>query len=266
MRLKLKRPLIIFDTETTGTDPKTDRIIELAVVKLGPDGSREEKCRRFNPLVPIPKDATAVHGITNEDVKDEPPFAKMAGGKQGIAAYFRGCDLGGYNIIGFDIPILLAELERAGETLELTDVAIIDAYRIFTSREPRDLTAALKFYCDKEMTNAHTALGDVLATSDVLAAQLDRYEDLPEDPDELDRSLRDPNWVDRQGKIRLVDGRMTISFGRNKGKALEELARDEPDYLRWMITNRVAHDARKVIENALMDAQGSGGAAVRGLD
>ncbi len=252
MRLKLKRPLLIFDTETTGVDPKTDRIIELAVVKLTPDGGREEKCRRFNPLVPIPKDATAVHGISNNDVKDEPPFAKMAGGERGIATYFRGCDLAGYNITGFDIPILLAELERAGETLDLTDIAIIDAYRIFTSREPRDLTAATKFYCGKELANAHSALGDVLATAEVLASQLERYDDLPDDPDELDRSLRAPGWVDRQGKIRIIDGCMTISFGRNKGKTLEELARDEPDYLRWMITNRVAHDARKLIEDALM--------------
>ncbi|MDD5306998.1 MAG: 3'-5' exonuclease [Deltaproteobacteria bacterium] len=254
MRLKLERPLVMFDVETTGLDAATDRIVELAAVKLWPDGRVEEKCRRFNPLVPIPKEATAVHGIRDEDVKDEPPFLKVAHGDKGVAAFFAGCDLAGYNVADYDIPILKAELERAGERLDLSDAAVVDAYKIFVGREPRHLTAALRFYCGKEHDKAHSAMGDVRATLEVLAAELERYPDLPDTPAAIDKSMRNPEHVDRRGKLRWQDGEIAVAFGRHKGRTLKYLASEEPDYIRWMIDSGVAPDAEKILHDALIGA------------
>jgi len=261
MELELKRPIVFFDLETTGTDPQRDRIVELAAVKIWPDGRQEEKCRRFNPQMPIPKEATAIHGITDEDVRDEPPFAKVAKGSKGIAAYFAGCDLAGYNVINFDLPMLMAELERADESLDISRVAVVDAYRIFFTREPRDLTGALRFYCGREHAGAHSALADVKATIEVLEAQLNRYRDLPSAPADLDAAVRDPEEVDRQGKLKWVDGEIALNFGRHKSRTLRFLAREEPDYIRWMIDNRVAPDAVHHLHDALL-----GHFAVKGED
>lgn len=252
MRLILNNPIIFFDIESTGVDPQNDRIVELAAIKIHPDGRQDEKCRRFNPLMPIPKEATAVHGITDDDVQDLPPFSRYAKGENGIAVFFAGCDLGGFNIISFDIPLLAAELERAGEKLDLSQVAVVDAFRVFTTREPRTLEAALKFYCGQEHGEAHTALGDVRATMDVLASQLERYADLPETPLLLDKALRHPEAVDRLGKLRLMDGEVAVAFGRHRNRTLKYLAREEPDYLRWMIDNAVVPDAEHVIRDALV--------------
>ncbi|MFO8073492.1 MAG: 3'-5' exonuclease [Polyangia bacterium] len=252
MGLSLDRPIIFFDLETTGTDPRRDRIVELAAVKLRPDGSREDKCRRFNPQIPIPKEAIAVHGITDEEVRDEPPFAKVAKGPQGVAAYFAGCDLGGYNVIHFDIPMLRAELERAGEKLDLSQVSVIDAYRIFTSREPRDLSGAVRFYLGRTHGEAHSAVGDVRATIEVLEAQLDRYRDLPREPRSLDAAVRDPEEVDLRGKLKWIDGEVAINFGRHKGRSLRYLSREEPDYIRWMIDSDVVPDAVHHLHDALI--------------
>jgi DNA polymerase-3 subunit epsilon len=252
MSLVLTRPIIFFDVETTGLDPQNDRIVELGAVKIWPDGRREEKRRRFNPLVPIPKEATAIHGITDEDVKNELPFSRYAKGEEGIAAFFAGSDLAGFNLVKFDVPILKAELERAGEKLDLSNVYVVDAYRIYASREPRNLTAALKFYCDKDHDEAHSALGDVKATISVLEAQLMRYSDLPSTPCKLDQSFRPPDSVDRQGKLKWVDGEVTVAFGRNKGRTLRYLAREDPDYLRWVIDNDVIPEAVNLLRDALV--------------
>ena len=266
MDLQIERPIIFFDLETTGTDPQRDRIVELAAVKLWPDGRREEKCRRFNPLAPIPKEATAVHGITDADVQGEPTFAQVAKGPKGVAAYFAGCDLAGYNIINFDIPMLRAELERAGERLELARVAVVDAFRIFVQREPRDLSGAVRFYLGRTHGSAHTALGDVNATVDVLEAQLHRYPDLPRDARSLDRAVRDPEEVDLRGKLKWVDGEVSVNFGRHKGRTLRYLAREEADYIRWMIDSEVVPDAVHHLHDALLGhfASKSDGEAPRG--
>jgi len=252
MKLELERPIIFFDLETTGLDPQRDRIVELAAVKIRPDGSREEKTKRFNPGMSIPKEASAVHGITDADVKNEPPFSKVAKGPKGIAAYFDGCDLGGYNIINFDIPMLTAELERAGESLDVSQIAVVDAFKIFTTREPRTLSGAVRFYCGQEHASAHEALGDVLATIDVLEAQLNRYRDLPQTPHDLDISVRDPEDVDRRGKLKWIDGEVAVNFGRHKGRTLKHLVREEPDYIRWMIDNKVVDDAVHHLHDALL--------------
>jgi DNA polymerase III subunit epsilon len=252
MRLKLTRPLLVFDLETTGTDTQRDRIVEMAAVKIWPDGRSEEKVRRFNPGIPIPKEATAIHGITDEDVRSEPSFAKVARGSKGIAAYFAGCDLAGYNIIHFDIPMLAAELERAGERFDVAGVAVIDAFRIFTRKEPRNLAGAVRFYLGREHAEAHAAMGDVRAAVAVLEAQLNRYPDLPDTPLEIDAAVRDPEEVDRRGKLRWIDGEVAVNFGRHKGRALRWLAREEPDYIRWMIENRVLEDAVHHLHDALI--------------
>jgi DNA polymerase-3 subunit epsilon len=252
MKLVLERPIVFFDLETTGTDPERDRIVELAAIKIRPDGTSEEKCRRFNPLMPIPKEATAIHGITDDDVRNEPSFDKVAKGPKGVAAYFAGCDLGGYNVINFDIPMLQAELERAGESLDLSRIAVIDAFRIFVTREPRNLSGAVRFFLGRTHGEAHTALGDVRATVEVLEAQLNRYPDLPREAPALDRAVRDPEEVDLRGKLKWVDGEITVSFGRHKGRTLKRLAREEPDYIRWMIDSRVAPDAVHHLHDALL--------------
>ena len=248
----MERPLIVFDLETTGVDTQRDRIIELAALKIWPDGEREEKVRRFNPGIPIPKEATAVHGITDADVKDEPPFGKVARGPKGIASYFTGCDLAGYNVINFDIPMLAAEFKRAGEKLDVAEISVVDSFRIFKIREPRDLSGALRFYCGQEHAEAHSALGDVKATLAVLEAQLNRYRDLPSTPGELDNAVRDPEEVDRRGKLKWIDGEVAVNFGRHKSKTLKYLAREEPDYLRWMIDNGVVEDAVHHLHDALL--------------
>jgi len=252
MRLKLERPLIVFDLETTGTDPQRDRIVELAAVKLWPDGRQEEKTKRFNPGIPIPKEATAIHGIRDEDVRNEPPFSKVARGEKGISSYFAGCDLAGYNIINFDIPLLAAELERAGEKLDVSQISVVAVFRIFKVREPRDLTGAVRFYCGREHADAHAALGDVRATVDVLMAQLNRYRDLPATPRALDRATRDPEEVDRRGKLKWIDGEVAVNFGRHKSRTLRYLAREEPDYIRWMIDNKVVDDGIHHLHDALL--------------
>lgn len=252
MRLRLVRPIVFFDLETTGVDPQRDRIVEMAAIKLRPDGSSEEKLKRFNPGMPIPKEATAVHGITDEDVKEEPPFVKVARGPKGIAAFFAGCDLAGYNLIDFDVPMLAAELKRAGEKLDVTGIAVIDAFRIFRSREPRNLAGAVRFYLGREHADAHAAMSDVRATLDVLEAQLNRYPDLPEAPLELDLAVRNPEDVDRRGKLRWMHGEVAVNFGRHKGHTLRWLAREEPDYIRWMIDNNVLEDAVHHLHDALI--------------
>jgi DNA polymerase-3 subunit epsilon len=252
MPLELTRPIIFFDIESTGLDTDSDRIVELAAVKLFPDGTREERCKRFNPMMPIPKEASAVHGITDEDVKNEPPFYKVARGEKGIAAFFRNCDLAGFNIVGFDIPMLKKELERADETLDLTDAAVVDVMKIFKKMEPRTLEAAVRFYCNKEHEGAHAALADVTATVDVLMAQIARYQDLPNTPGELDKAVRHPESVDRNGKLRWVAGEVTVAFGMHKGRTLKYLAAEEPNYLRWMIENKVIEDAAHILGDALM--------------
>ena len=248
-KLKLTRPLGFFDLEATGTNPQTDRIVELAAVKIDPDGRREEKCRRFNPTIPIPAAVIAIHGITDDDVKDEPGFDQVAGGEQGIAAFLSGCDLAGYTVLGYDIPLLLAEFARAGISFDLSGVAVIDAYQIFIKQEPRDLSGAVRFYCGRKMEGAHGAAADVQATIDVLEGQLDRYQDLKCSPHALDS--RDPDDVDLQGKLRWVDGEVTLNFGKHSGKSLRRVMQDEPNYPRWMLKKGIAADAAEILRAAL---------------
>ena len=250
MKLKLEKPLAVFDVESTGINKRTDRIIELAIIKLCPDGKRETHEYLFNPERPIPTEATAIHGITNEDVKDCPKFSEKA---REVAALLADCDLGGYNILGYDIPILQEEFTRAGLSFNVESRRIFDAQRVFHKKVPRDLTAALQFYCGELHVNAHGALGDVEATISVMEGELERYPDLPRDLDGLDAfcNTRDPSWLDRTGKFKWQDGEIVLNFGRYGGRKLKTLAAEEPNFLRWMLKADFPQDTREIVERAM---------------
>lgn len=254
--IPLERPLVVFDTETTGTNARTDRIVEIACLKIHPDGRREVWLRRVNPTIPIPPAATAVHGIRNEEIAALPPFAGIAGE---LAAFLEGCDLAGYNITGFDLPVLRIEFLRAGVPFDVSGRRLLDAQRIFFAREPRHLSAAARFYCQAEHEGAHGALADAEMTLRVLEGQLDRYPELPRSVDALHELFcagldRD---MDPEGRFRLVDGEPTVNFGRNRGKKLADLRRCEPDFLRWIVrgdfSEPVKEIARKYLPSEQMD-------------
>lgn len=250
MRLKLDRPLVFFDLETTGTDPRSDRIVEICVLKLSPDGGRETRTRLVNPERPIPPGATAVHKIRDEDVRDQPTFREIA---RGLLEFIGDADLGGFNVARFDIPLLDREFFDAGLDLGVPERRIVDAMRIFHKQEPRDLTAALKFYLGKEHGGAHEAEADVIASLDVLVAQLERYEDLPDDVEALHEwqfGAREP-VVDREGKFVWREGEAVFSFGKHAGKTLRAVAEEARDYLQWFRKADFPDDARKIVSEAL---------------
>ncbi len=247
-RLRLTRPMVSFDLETTGLDIASDRIVEICCVKLHIDGRREVRTQRLNPGRPIAPQATAVHGITDADVAGSPRFEQAAAD---LHAFFVGCDLTGFNIEHFDLPLLTNEFGRAGRTFPAPDTKVIDSFRIFTMREPRDLSAALRFYCNRELTAAHHAEADALAAADVLLAQVDRYSDLPSGVEGLHAVCRPPDWLDGQGKIVWVDDEATISFGKNKGKSLRLLVENDPSYLQWICRGNFAPDTIEIVRAAL---------------
>ena len=249
--IRLDRPLAVFDIESTGTNPRTDRIVELAILLVFPGGRREMHSWLFNPGVPIPVETTAIHGITDEMVANHPRFFERA---RDILSLLEGCDLGGYNHTRFDIPILQEEFARAGIAFDVDGRRIFDAQRIFHKREPRDLTAAVKFYCDgEEFTDAHGAEADARATLRVLEGQFRKYPDLPRDPDALDRLLneRDPFNVDRAGRLRWLDGEVTINFGKKKGEKVRDLVKNDRGFLRWITKADFPLDTREIIHRIL---------------
>jgi DNA polymerase-3 subunit epsilon len=232
--LPLDRPLVVFDTETTGVNARSDRIVEIACVKLHPDGRRENWVRRMNPGVPIPSGSTAIHGIRDADVAGLPRFREVAAE---LARFLEGCDLAGYNITGFDLPVLRIEFLRAGIPFEISDRRLLDAQRIFFAREPRHLSAAARFYCNAPHEGAHGALADAEMTLQVLVGQFVRYGDLPRRMIELHELFcsgldRD---MDPEGRFRLVNGEPTVNFGRNRGRTLKEMSREEPGFLKWIL-------------------------------
>ena len=252
----LERPLVFFDLETTGLHIGTDRIVELAVIRIAPTGDVTEKVRRFNPGIPIPPEATAVHGIRDEDVADEPPFAARA---RSLARLLDPCDLAGFNLRSFDVPMLLAEFQRAGVPFDIEARRIIDVQLIFHREEPRDLSAAARFYLGRELEDAHSALADIRATAEVLSAQLDRYPHLPRDLDGLheycDEVRPFETEVDRWFEAK-NDGGRVFRRGKHRGRPLAEVAAAEPDYLRWMLgTDDMDEGVKEVVREAL-DASG----------
>lgn len=248
-RLQLKRPLVFFDLETTGVDPARDRIVELCILRVEPDGSRQSRTRRINPGRPIPPEATAVHGITDDDVRDEPRFDQVA---RGLLELLDGADLAGFNIVRFDVPMLDAELQRCKLDLDLASRRVVDSMAIFHKMEPRNLTAAVRLYLDRDHDGAHGAEADVLASAEVLEAQLARYDELPADIEALDAWSRGgPGAVDLNGKFVWREGEVVVNFGKHQGTPLRQLVDRSPDYLKWFLGKDFPSDAKKLVESAL---------------
>ena len=225
LQLQLDRPLVVFDIESTGVNARQDRIIELAAIRIEPDGTETEKCWLLNPGVPIPPETTAIHGISDEVVKDCPTFADKA---EEIAAFFKDCDLSGFNSDRFDVPCLEEEFSRVGLNFGASDRRHVDVQRIYHKREPRDLTAAVRFYCGRDHVGAHGAEADARATLDVLKAQLEKYGDLPK-----------------------TNGQWCINFGKKKGVSLKELFLHEQNFLKWFVKGNFETDARMIVQDLL---------------
>lgn len=234
MELNLKNPIIFFDLETTGTDTVHDRIVEISYLKVHPNGKEEVKTKRINPEMPIPPTATAIHGISDEDVKDCPTFKQIA---KSLADQMEGCDLAGFNSSRFDIPLLAEEFLRAGVDIDFSKRKMIDVQIIFHKKEQRTLEAALKFYCDKTLENAHSAEADTRATYEVLKAQLDRYPELENDMEALASEFSFfNNNVDLAGRIiKDENGIEIFNFGKHKGKSVSEVLKREPSFYAWMM-------------------------------
>ena len=232
MNLQLKRPIIFFDLETTGVDTSRDRIVEISMVKVGVDGEKQIKTRRINPEMPIPAEATAVHGITDEDVKDEPTFKQIA---KSLAQFIEGCDFGGFNSNRFDLPVLVEEFMRAGVDVDFKRRKYVDVQNIFHKKEQRTLVAAYKFYCDKDLENAHSAEADTLAPYEVLEAQIERYGDIGSTVEELAAFSTHGETVDFAGRIALNDkGEEVFTFGKYRGRSVAEVFDKEPSYYSWL--------------------------------
>ncbi len=245
MKLNLKNPIVFFDLETTGTDIVHDRIVEISYHKVYPNGREEGKTLRINPQMPIPPASTAVHGITDEDVKDCPTFKEVA---REIARDIEGCDLAGYNSNRFDVPMLAEELLRADVDLDLKRRKFVDVQVIFHKMEQRTLAAAYKFYCHKELTDAHTAEADTMATYEVLQAQLDRYPELQNDVDFLAKFTTQSNNADFAGRIVYNErGEEVFNFGKYKGKKVTDVFNTDIGYYGWMMSNDFALHTKKVL-------------------
>ena len=246
MKLNLNKPICFFDLETTGTNPGKDRIVEIAVLKLDINNQKKEMVWRVNPECPIPEEASSVHGITDEMVKDQPIFKQIS---KEIYNFIEGCDLGGYNIDKFDLPLLVEEFIRSGiDVSSFVKVKTVDVQTIFFKKEPRDLSSALKFYCNKDHGNAHTALDDTIATYEVLLSQLDKYDDLEPSVDFLSTLTRRNKNIDFAGRIIEDDnGDAIFNFGKHKGKKVKEVLTEEKGYYSWMMNSDFPEYTKKVI-------------------
>lgn len=245
MKLKLTKPLCFFDLETTGTDVSKDRIIEIAIIKVNIDGSRESLEIRLNPGIPIPPESTLIHGITDKMVANEPIFKDKA---RNIYNFLKGCDLAGFNSDRFDIPLLVEELLRADLDFDFKNTKTIDVQNIFHKMESRTLSAALKFYCDKELTDAHTAIADANATLDVLLAQLDRYSELEPNVDFLNHFSTRKKTADFAGfLIYNKDDEICFGFGKHKGKKVNEILKEEPGYFGWILNADFPRYTKKIL-------------------
>lgn len=247
-QLQLTRPIAFFDLETTGVDPAKDRIVELAIIKLLPDGRRESFVRRINPEMPIPASSSAIHHIYDADVQDAPTFKQVA---HELKQFLATCDLGGYNSNKFDIPVLAEEFIRAGLKADFTDRKLVDVQQIFFKKEARTLSAAYTFYCDKELVDAHSALADVSATIDVLEAQLDKYTDLSHEVASLHEFTGGNDFVDYARRIVLKDGIPVFNFGKYKGQAVTEVFKKEPQYYDWMMQADFPLHTKQIISDIL---------------
>jgi DNA polymerase-3 subunit epsilon len=267
--LKLKKPLAFFDLESTGIDPVNDRIVEISMLKAMPDGSASSKTFKINPERPIPYETTLIHGISDEDVKDAPTFKKLA---PEILAFLEGCDLAGYNSVKFDLPMLVEECMRVGVEFDFSKRKMVDAQKIFHYMEPRNLAAAFKFYCGKEMSEegrAHSAEFDTFVTFQVLNEQVKRYENqerkdekgqvfvpVQNDVDVLDKLSRG-NQFDLANRMVYNDkGMVVFNFGKHKGKVVTDVFKFEPSYYDWMMKGDFARDTKRKLTDLKLSMSG----------
>ncbi|MFA5814925.1 MAG: 3'-5' exonuclease [Bacteroidales bacterium] len=245
MNIKLTRPIVFLDIESTGLNIGTDRIVELALLKVNDSGEKIIKTYRVNPEIPIPPEVTKIHGISDIDVADAPTFKMIAGE---VASIIRGCDLGGYNSDKFDIPMLAEEFARVGYDIDLKENKFVDVQAIFFLKEPRNLAAAYKFYCNKDLMNAHSALADVEATWEILQSQLERYTDLGRTVDSLSAIGQGNKFADFAGRIVYNEaGEEVLNFGKYKGQKVLDVFAREKSYYNWMMDGDFPAYTKKII-------------------
>ena len=257
-----ERPIVFFDLETTGVNIMTDRIIEISVVKIHPNGEREVKTRLINPEMPIPEESSAIHGITDEDVKDAPTFRAIS---KNFFLFLEDCDLAGYNIIKFDIPMLAKEFSKVGLNFNTSGRKIIDVYSIFCRMEPRNLSSAYRFFCGKKMVDAHSAEADTLATVEIFEAQLAKYrsadpETFPEEVESFPEDLEglhsfccqfSADHIDPEGRFKWRNGEAVVGFGKNTGLSLKKVAMESPDFLKWILRSDFSQEVKNIAADAL---------------
>lgn len=244
--LQLKKPLAFFDIESTGTDFVKDRIVEISILRLNPNHSKEIKTYRLNPTIPIPMEASKVHGIYDEDVATCPTFKDVA---QELFDFLDPCDLAGFNSNRFDVPLLLEEFIRAGFSFSIDNRCLVDVHRIYTQFEKRSLEAAYLFYCNKNLDNAHSAEADTVATYEVLMAQLQRYSnDLKPDVAFLHEFSNEERIIDSGRRFTYIDGRPAFNFGKYKGRFVEDVLRTDPGYFNWMMDGDFAQHTKQKLK------------------
>ena len=244
MKIKLNRPICFFDLETTGGNVGKDRIVEIAILRVDIDKKESKRVWRVNPEMEISFQAIEVHGITNEMIENEPNFAHYS---NEIYQFLKGCDLAGFNSIRFDIPILVEELIRANVEFDFTQIRMIDSQVIYHKKEPRNLSAALQFYCNKELKNAHSAMDDTIATYEVFKAQIEKYDDLESDMDFLNKYSNRYNNLDFAGKIRIDnDDDAIFAFGKYTGQKVVEVFRKDKGYYSWIMKGDFPEYTKKI--------------------
>jgi DNA polymerase-3 subunit epsilon len=252
MNLKINKPFVVFDLETTGIQVSNDRIIEIYCIKIFPDGKEEHLHWLLNPTIPIPPQASEVHGIYDKDVADKPTFTEKA---QELNAFLGDCDFGGFNHIRFDFPLLVEEFYRAGISFN-TNRKFVDAQRIFHLMEPRNLTAAYKKYCNKDLNDAHSAKADTVATWEIIKAQLDYYPDLEKDIDALHLMCNESDYFDLNRRIKKSQkGEALFNFGKHTGQSVIEVFKKNPGYYDWMMKGDFAADTKAIITQLMLKSK-----------
>ncbi|KJS04298.1 MAG: DNA polymerase III subunit epsilon [Flavobacteriales bacterium BRH_c54] len=252
MPLNLTKPLAFIDLETTGLNIASDRIVEISIVKVHPNGNKDIVTRRINPTIPISLESTSIHGISDDDVKNEPTFKQMA---KELANFIDGCDLAGYNSNKFDIPMLAEEFLRAEVDFDITKRNLVDVQNIFHKMEQRTLSAAYKFYCDKDLVDAHSAEADTIATMEILLAQVEKYDSLENNVAFLSEFSKATNNVDLLGRIVYDKNNVEVfNFGKHKGKAVLEVLEKEPGYYHWMMNGDFPLYTKKVLTQIRLKA------------
>jgi DNA polymerase III subunit epsilon len=252
MNLELKKPIVFFDIESTGINVAHDRIIEIALLKVHPDGTKENRRYLVNPCVPIPPETTEIHGISDDDVKDKPSFKMIA---KELSKFIEGCDLGGFNSNKFDIPLLAEEFLRADIDIDLKRHKAIDVQVIFHKMEQRTLSAAYQFYCNKELVDAHTAEADTLATFEILDAQIAKYNELSGNVSELSEFSSHKRNVDFAGRIVLNEDDLPVfNFGKYNGELVKEVLKKDPNYFAWMMNGDFPLYTKKVLTRIKLES------------